>query len=65
MVSEWMDHGNVNEYIQKHGEVNRAQLVSGQVTVILSDRYDCRFSSWWMPRSVWIICMTSKLSMET
>jgi len=29
MISEWMDNGNINEFIQKHKEVNRAQLVSG------------------------------------
>ena len=27
MASEWMDHGNINEFILKH-EVNRAQLVN-------------------------------------
>lgn len=35
MVSEWMDNGNVNEYVQKHKEVNRAQLVSSQVAIFL------------------------------
>ena len=30
MVSEWMDHGNINEFTQKHKEVNRVQLVSYQ-----------------------------------
>jgi len=28
MVSEWMDNGNICEYIGKHGGVNRVQLVS-------------------------------------
>ena len=28
MVSEWMDHGNINEYIKRHEGANRAQLVS-------------------------------------
>ena len=28
MVSEWMDNGNIREYVGKHGGVNRIQLVS-------------------------------------
>ena len=28
MVSEWMDHGNISEFVKNHGEVNRVQLVS-------------------------------------
>jgi len=28
MVSEWMDNGNIREYVEKHGGVNRVQLVS-------------------------------------
>lgn len=28
MVSEWMDHGNINEFIENHEGVNRIQLVS-------------------------------------
>ena len=28
MVSEWMDHGNINEYIKHREGINRAQLVS-------------------------------------
>ena len=28
LVSEWMDNGNINQFIQNHGEVNRVQLVS-------------------------------------
>ena len=31
MVSEWMHRGNINEFIRKHKEVNRAQLVSYRV----------------------------------
>jgi len=30
MVPEWMDHGNINEYVQNHEGVNRAQLVSNR-----------------------------------
>ena len=28
MVSEWMDEGNINEYIKRYEGVNRLQLVS-------------------------------------
>ena len=28
LVSEWMDNGNINNYVENHGEVNRVQLVS-------------------------------------
>jgi len=28
MISEWMVHGNINEYVEKCGGVNRVQLVS-------------------------------------
>ena len=30
MVSEWMDHGNINKFIKEHEGVNRVQLVSVQ-----------------------------------
>ena len=28
MVSEWMDNGNINDFIQKYPEANRTKLVS-------------------------------------
>ena len=28
MVSEWMEHGNINEFVKKHQRVNPLQLVS-------------------------------------
>ena len=28
IISEWMDHGNINEYLKERKEVNRVQLVS-------------------------------------
>jgi hypothetical protein len=28
MVSEWMDHGNINEFVKKDAGANRVQLVS-------------------------------------
>ena len=32
MISEWMDHGNINEFMEKHEGVNRVQLVSDGIT---------------------------------
>ena len=32
MVSEWMDHGNINEFVEKFEGANRVQLVSDCVT---------------------------------
>ena len=28
MISEWMDHGNINEFVERSEGVNRVQLVS-------------------------------------
>ena len=28
MISEWMDNGNINEFIKVHRDVNRFELVS-------------------------------------
>ena len=39
MVSEWMDHGNINEFTKNHRGVNRVQLVSN-CTVFCGDRHD-------------------------
>ena len=27
MVSEWVEHGNINEFVEKDKHVNRAELV--------------------------------------
>ena len=27
MISEWMDNGNINEFIEEHRDVNRFELV--------------------------------------
>ena len=27
MVSEWMEHGNINEFVEKNKDVNRIELV--------------------------------------
>lgn len=68
MISEWMDNGNINEFIQKNKEVNRAQLVSIWIDTVLftnteTDLFD--FRSWWRPRSAWSICMDFGSCMET
>lgn len=39
MVSEWMDHGNINEFLRNHKEVNRVRLVSDR-TVSCGKRRD-------------------------
>ena len=39
LVSEWMDNGNINDFVKNHKEVNRIQLVSSHVCVY-KDRYD-------------------------
>jgi serine/threonine protein kinase len=32
MVSEWMEHGNINEFVEKDKNVNRAELVRRSLT---------------------------------
>ena len=39
LVSEWMDNGDINGFIKRHGDVNRAQLVSRHA-LACRDRYD-------------------------
>ena len=31
MISEWMDHGNIAEFVERHKGINRVQLVSDGV----------------------------------
>lgn len=33
LASEWMDNGNINDFIENHREVNRIQLVSYHICV--------------------------------
>jgi serine/threonine protein kinase len=33
LVSKWLDNGNINKFIEKHGGVNRAQLVSCHICI--------------------------------
>ena len=44
LVSEWMDNGNINDFVGNHGEVNRVQLVSYHICV-WGDWHDW-FQSW-------------------
>ena len=39
MISEWMDHGNINEFVEKHEGINRVQLVSDS-TASCEDMFD-------------------------
>ena len=36
MASEWMDNGNVNEFIKAHRDVNRFELVRFQPLLLVS-----------------------------
>lgn len=56
MVSEWMDNGNINEFTQKHVELNRVQLVSYRVLLRTRRLGMIGFYSWWMPRMGLSIC---------
>jgi hypothetical protein len=33
MVSKWMEHGNINEFIEKEKDVNRTELVRHSSTL--------------------------------
>jgi serine/threonine protein kinase len=33
MVSKWMEHGNINEFVEKENYVNRAELVCHSSTL--------------------------------
>ena len=49
MISEWMDHGNINEFVENNEGVNRVQLVGH----CLFFRRDWRTDpfSWLRPRT--------------
>jgi len=32
MISEWMDHGNISEFVESQKGINRVQLVSNGAT---------------------------------
>ena len=58
MVSEWMEHGNINEFVGKDKHVNRTELVRRPSTPTLQCLTDLLLS-WLMLRTVWYICMAS------
>ena len=66
MISEWMDNGNINEFIEKHREANRMQLVSIRiVTALLTEIGVIGLFSWWTSHPVWTICTASSSCTET
>jgi serine/threonine protein kinase len=56
-ISEWMENGNVTEYIDNHLETNRLQLVSDGCPDTLMHDGDIRFFSCWRLRRDWNIFM--------
>jgi serine/threonine protein kinase len=63
MVSEWMDHGNINEFVENYTGVNRAQLVSDYAISRESDVTDSASCS--MPRMGWNTCIAFTWCTET
>ena len=61
MVSEWMEDGNISDFIRKNPNVNRNELVSPVVELDWSFT-DLLSSS--ISQRAWNICMTSTWSME-
>ena len=61
MVSEWMEHGNIIEFVGKDKHVNRAELVRRPS---LHKNLTDGLSSWLMLRTAWRICMASIWFME-
>ena len=59
MVSEWMEYGNINEFIEKDKRVNRAELVCRFSILTPQSLTDVLFS-WLALRTVWHICMVSR-----
>jgi len=60
MVSEWMEDGNINDFIQKYSKVNRTELV--HISLNLCESLTHPFSSLMLPR-VWHICIAVTSSM--
>ena len=64
MVSEWMEHGNIIEFVGEDQNVNRIELVRRSSMLTPTRPIDVLFS-WLMLRTVWRICMASTWSTET
>ena len=60
MVSEWMEDGNINDFIQIHPNANRIKLVRTSVELYgsLTDAFSLSTS-----RMVWHICIAFTLFM--
>ena len=61
MVSEWMEDGNINEFIRNNPDVNRTELVC---TLFEFCGSSTDVVSWLILRKVWNICMTLTSSTE-
>jgi hypothetical protein len=59
MVSEWMDNGNIIEFIEKYKYVNRTELVRHPADSHAHKTLLIILFSWLMLRMVWRICMAS------
>ena len=59
MVSEWMEYGNINEFIEKDKRVNRTEPVCRSSILTPQSLTDVLFS-WLALRTVWRICMVSR-----
>jgi serine/threonine protein kinase len=44
MVSKWMEHGNINEFVEKYEHVNRTELVCCSLIPLLQSLTDALFS---------------------
>jgi hypothetical protein len=64
MVSEWMEHGNIIEFVGADEHVNRTELVRRPAVPTPQSLIDLLFS-WLTLRMVWRICMASTWFMET
>jgi hypothetical protein len=58
MVSEWMEHGNIVEFVRADEHVNRTELVCHPSIPTPQSLIDMLFS-WLTLRMVWRICMAS------
>jgi hypothetical protein len=59
MVSEWMEHRDINEFVAKDKHVNRTELVR-RPSVLVRQSLTVVLFSWLALRTVWRICMASR-----
>lgn len=68
LVSEWMDQGNINDYLRKrqHSEVNRIELVGHGQSLLLDEVFEhILFVSWWKSLMGYRTCTDFRSFMET